>query len=130
MTKLEVNLWGQFRMPMSNVWSQLWSEIIINVRGHRGTGAPLNVSGDLLHELDFVWCFRELNFDPTLTPVCPGLTQTNYGDFGPSCGILLIIIIDTQFFRKPLIDKTLTFTFCRFISYSVFWPLQMRNKGV
>ena len=80
MTNLEVNLWGQSRIPMSNVWGQVWSEVIIDVWGHRGPG-PLNVSGDLLHELDFVWCFRELNFDLTLTPVCPRLTPDQLWGF-------------------------------------------------
>ena len=57
--------------------------------------------------------FENIIFTPFIFQSVPDLRQTNSGDSGP-CEILLIRIIDTQLFRKPLIDKTLTFTFAEF----------------
>ena len=61
-------------MPTSNVWGQLWSEVIINVWDQRGTG-PLDISGDLLHELILSGIFESLILTPFLPQSAPDLPQ-------------------------------------------------------
>ena len=61
-------------MPISNVWGQLWSEVIINVWDQRGTG-PMDVSGDLLYELIFSGIFGSSILTPLLSQSAPDLPQ-------------------------------------------------------